>query len=128
MHLADIPDWFDVHHGVYARNVGRIMEGRRFSQEADADEFSMTAGYDFTVHRVSGVLVGIDSAGIFAGITVRDTLEREFTFYANGTVVDGDDVQVGTHSLALGPDPVPLVNRGPLFDLAVGLARAEAGS
>ena len=122
--MKEIPDWYDVHHGVYARNVGRIMVGRRFVQESDETE-----GYDFVVDRVSGVVVGIDSVGIFAGITVRDLAEREFTFYSNGTVADADDLTVGRHTLALGPDPEPVENRrkpaGPLFALAAGLAREE---
>ncbi len=131
MRIADIPTWWDEFHGAYARNIGRVLVGRRFTQEPEADEFSMTPGYDFAVARVSSVTVGIDSDGIFAGITVRDLTEAEWTFYSNGTVANGDDETVGTHSLALGPDPSQVVGRkpaGPLFDLAVGLARAEESS
>ncbi len=123
MNLAAIPDWFDEMHGAYARNLNRILEGRRFHDEGDE-----TAGYDFRVDRVTSVTVGIDSAGIFAGITVIDTEGAEWTFYSHGAVAGADDVTVGRHSLALGPDPSPTVGRtppDPLFDLAVGLARAQ---
>ncbi len=135
MNLSTIPDHYDEFHGAFARNIGRILIGRRFRQEPDADEFAMTPGYDITVTELAGdhaVVVGIDSAGIFAGITVRDLTEIEWTFYADGRVVNGDDATVGTHQLALGPDPSPVVGRTrpeppsePLFDLAVGLTRAQ---
>ncbi len=131
MDLSTIPDWYDVMHGAYARNVGRILVGRRFTQDPCADEFAMVPGYDFTVQRVSSVTVGIDSAGIFAGITVVDLSGAEWTFYSHGAVADADDATVGSHSLALGPDPSPTVgrtppvDRGPLFEVAAALAREE---
>ncbi len=128
MDLSTIPDWYDEAHGAYFRNVGRILVGRRFTQDPDADEFAMVPGYDFTVARVASVTVGIDSDGIFAGITVIDMAGGEWTFYSHGTVADADDATVGCHSLALGPDPSPTVGRtppDPLFDLAVDLARAQ---
>ncbi len=131
MNLADIPDWWDEFHGAYARNIGRILVGRRFTQEPDADEFVMVPGYDITVARVASVTVGIDSAGIFAGITVIDTDGAAWTFYSHGTVADADDVIVGSHSLALGPDPSPTVGRTPpvpLVEFAAALAREEWSS
>ena len=123
--MKPVPDWFDTFHGAYARNLNRILEGRVFVQEADEE----LPGYLFTVERVTSVTVGLDSAGIFAGVTVCDYVGRAWTFYNDGTVADADDVTAGRHTLALGPDPEPIQKRqpaGPLFALAAGLARAEA--
>jgi hypothetical protein len=115
------PYWFDTTPGAYYRNLGRILVGRRF--HCDPDEAA--PGYDVTVQRISEVAVGVDSLGLFVGVTVKDADEAAWTFYSNGLVADGDDQTVGRHSIALGPDPSPIVNRrpDPLFDLATGFAR-----
>ena len=117
-------NWFDSFAGAYCRNLNRILEGRRFVQEPTGEDGWY--GYDFVVDRVTGAVVGIDSHGIFGGITVVDVDGVERTFYGDGRVADEDDAVVGRHTLALGPDPAPVVGRSPsLLELAAAAAREE---
>ncbi len=114
---------YDEIHGVYLRNVNRMMEGRLFTDEGDE-----TTGYAFRVAHVRRGWMGIDSLGMFCAFSVIDTEGAEWAFYSSGIVCDAADVTVGSHSLALGPDPAPVVCRTPpvpLVEVAAALAREE---
>lgn len=94
--------WYDDFHAAYARNLGRVLNGKTLtvnSTRDDGDDITLT------VERIKNVTVGIDSKGIFAGITVVDTHGVEFTLYGDGSVTDDDDRVVGSHAVAWKPAP-----------------------
>lgn len=108
-------EWFDTFYGLDAINVGRILAGQTLD----------IGGRTVKIDYVSEVIVGIDSDGLFVGVTVKDTYGVPWTLYNDGTVTDIDDNDVGRHAFRTQPvvDDAP----NPLRDLAEGLARMQFG-
>lgn len=97
-----LPAWYDVHHGAYARNLNRILAGQTLTVGDDEQGIQERT---VTIDHVRSVIVGIDSDGLFVGVTVLDTEGDEITLYGDGTVTDEDDSKVGTHSFKTLPIP-----------------------
>jgi len=93
-------DWFDTHAAAYARNVSRLVVGVTLDigdNEQGIEEKTVT------IEALRNVTVGIDCAGIFASINVRDTDGGEWSLYSDGTIADDDDRTVGRHELRTSP-------------------------
>lgn len=101
-------DWYDTLPGAYSRNVGRMLQGVEFTvgdDEHDMEERTVR------VERLVETAVGFDSSGIFAGVVVADGDGLHWTLYNDGSIADSEDVYVGRHRLAGGPDCATLVAR-----------------
>jgi len=90
-------DWYDTHHAAYARNVGRLVVGVEI--EIGDDEQGIPER-TVTISHLKDVLVGVDSAGIFAALHVYDLNQNIWTLYSDGTISEYEtDVTVGRHEL-----------------------------
>jgi hypothetical protein len=100
-------DWYDEFHFAYARNLGRLVEGLELTVEVHVCTWDglLTEPRTVTVERIANVTVGVDSAGIFAGLNVIDTDGGEWTLYTDGTISDSEDRTVGRHTLKTLPAP-----------------------
>jgi hypothetical protein len=101
-------DWYDEFHPAYARNLGRLVAGITLDVEPVVGwtpDGELTEPRTVTVERLASVTVGVDSAGIFAGLNVIDTDGDEWTLYTDGTISDSEDRTVGRHTLKTLPAP-----------------------
>ena len=98
-------DWYDTHAAAYARNVGRLVAGATL----DIGDYEQgIPERTVTIDRLKDVVVGIDSAGIFAALHVYDLNENIWTLYSDGTISEYEtDQTVGRHELKTLPDPAP---------------------
>ena len=94
-------DWFDVVHGAYGRNLERMLAGLTLDI---GDNETSVPEETVTIDKVSQLVVGIDSTGIFCSVGVRDTDGREWSLYNDGTIADLDDRVVGRHSFKTMPE------------------------
>jgi hypothetical protein len=87
-------DWYDIHHGAYARNLNRVLAGQTFEIET---------GDTVTIERVKEIAVGLDSYGIFAAVTIIDTEGGEWSLGSNGSISTAIGHVVGEHGLTTKP-------------------------
>jgi hypothetical protein len=102
-HSIRVPsfEWFDVVHGAYGRNLERMLSGLTLDI---GDNETSVPEETVTIDKVSQIVVGIDSTGIFCSVGVRDTDGREWSLYNDGSVADSDDRIVGRHSFKTMPE------------------------
>lgn len=93
-------DRIDEFHAAYARNLSRLVAGMTLDIGDDEQGIEEKT---VTVDRIRNVVVGVDSAGLFAGVTVRDTEGGEWVLYTDGTLADENDRTVGRHALRWTP-------------------------
>jgi hypothetical protein len=101
-------DWYDEFHFAYARNLGRLVAGITLDVEPVVGwtpDGELTEPRSVTVERIANVTVGVDSAGIFAGLNVVDTQGDGWTLYTDGAISDSEDRTVGRHTLKTLPAP-----------------------
>lgn len=107
-------DWYDHYTVTARRNLARLLDGTRITVTGDPEN-GQSDTLELCVERVTGVTIGIDSKGVFAGIEVEASVGpflpganplRNWTLYADGNVADSNDHTVGRHALTSKPDPV----------------------
>lgn len=105
--MSGVYDWFDTYTVTQRKNIARLLDGTVIHVTGDPENGEREL--ELWVNRVTDVTVGIDSAGVFAGIEVEASVGPHleganplstWLLLSNGNVTGSDYQVVGRHQLA----------------------------